>query len=174
MEGQQLSGCAKCATLGKTCCQSREILVTAGDQERITAFTGSGDFAAYAFPADPAYLAQDDDPNWLLWAFRPDGTRPILRRQPNGDCMFLGAAGCVLPLEVRPLVCRLYPYTYTERGIDGVSNECPPEVIPAGSTILQVLDMRLVDAVRWHEMLYNELRTRGPFDANRPHLRSAG
>ncbi|MCA9243890.1 MAG: YkgJ family cysteine cluster protein [Phycisphaerales bacterium] len=157
-ETTELWGCAKHAQMGKTCCQTCEILVTEGDRERIHAHTGQQDFWEYRTPSDPVYLEQDDDPNWLKWAFRPDGARAVLRRPASGDCRFLGPAGCSLPMETRPLVCRLYPFTYTERGIDGVSDGCPREVIPPGSTILQVLDMRREDADRWHAQLYAELR----------------
>lgn len=176
MDAQEptLWGCRKCATLGKTCCQVCEILVTAGDVHRIEAHTGRADFWSDAKPNDPRYLDQDDDPNWLRWVFRPDGTRPVLRRQENGDCAFLTSAGCSLPMEIRPLVCRLYPYAYTEAGINGVSDGCPPAVIPPRSTILKVLDMQLPDAVRWHRMLYSELQTGTPYDASRDNLRPAG
>lgn len=169
-----LSGCTLCATLGKTCCQSREIFVTEGDKERIAAFTGVQGFWHDTRPADPDYLDQGNDPNWLAWAFLPDGSRPILKRHPNGDCTFLGSAGCTLPLEVRPLVCRMYPFTYTEHGVNGVVDDCPREVIPPGSTILQVLDMRTADAIRWHTMLYTELRTKEPCHADRADIRRAG
>jgi len=147
--------------------------VTVGDQARIARHTGSSNFWEFRAPSEPEYLDQDHDPNWLKWVFRPDGTRPILKRRPDGGCMFLSATGCSLPMEVRPLVCRLYPYTYTEHGIDGVSDECPPAVIPPRSTILDMLDMRLADAERWHKMLYTELRLGKPHHENRPYLRSA-
>ncbi len=168
-------GCAKCATLGKTCCQEREIFVTPGDRERIAVDSGLKDFWEYRSPADPSYLDQDDDPVWLHSVFRGDGTRPILKRQPSGDCGFLGPAGCRLPLEVRPLVCRLYPYEYTAAGIIGVGSDCPNEVIPPGSSILTVLDMRAADAVRWHRTLYGELRAGKEFaNDSGTHVRSAG
>jgi Fe-S-cluster containining protein len=163
-------GCVKCAQITKTCCQRCEVLVTAGDKQRIADYTGRTDFWEYRAPTDPVYLEQDDDPNWLKWAFRPDGTRPILKRRTAGDCTFLTPRGCSLPMEVRPLVCRIYPYTYTERGIDGVSDGCPDEVVPPGSTILKVLDMRRTDAERWHTRLYTELRTGKPCDEDRPDL----
>ncbi len=148
-------------------------MVTAGDRERIAEHTGRTDFWADRVPTNPAYAAQDDDPNWLAWAFNADGSRPTLNRRESGDCGFLTPTGCSLPMEVRPLVCRLYPYTYTERGIDGVSDECPREVIPPGDNILNVLDMRRADADRWHDMLYAELRTGRRSDDHRPYLRSA-
>lgn len=171
--GSQLWGCALHARMGKTCCQECEVLVTVGDRQRIAEQTGREDFWEHKAPDNPAYLDQDDDPNWLKWAFRPDGTRPVLKRHSSGDCGFLGPEGCVLSLEIRPIVCRLFPYTYTERGIDGVSDACPKEVIPPGSTILQVLDMRREDADRWHAQLYAELRTGTSCDENRAYLRSA-
>lgn len=168
-----LSGCAKCATLGKTCCQQREIFVTEGDKLRIAEFTGDFSFWENTVPTDPSYYDQDDDPNWLKWVFQPDGSRPVLKRLVNGDCRFLSPAGCALPMETRPIVCRMYPYTYTEHGIDGVCDDCPPAVIPPGQSILQVLDMRLEDATRWHQQLYAELRTKERCDAHRIDLRPA-
>ena len=153
-----LWGCARHAALGRTCCQTAEVLVTAGDRERIAEATGRSDFWEYRAPADPAYLEQDDDPNWIRWAFRGDGTRPVLRRRPEGDCTFLGPTGCTLGVELRPLVCRLFPYSYTEAGLGAVEDACPAEVIPPGVTILEMLEMKRVDAERWHRQLYAELR----------------
>lgn len=153
-----LWGCAKCARITRTCCQRSEVLTTAADRERIAEFTKRADFWEYRLPESPSYADQDDDPNWIRWGFGADGARPILKRRPGGDCTFLSPSGCVLPLETRPIVCRLYPYTYNEEGIDGVSDGCPPEAIPPGSSILNVLDMRRADAERWHAALYRELR----------------
>lgn len=175
-EKPEVWGCARCAQLGRTCCQQREILVTAGDRERIAAHTGQSDFWEYRAPTDPSYLDQSNDPTWLELVFRADNSRPVLKRQTNGDCAYLGAAGCALPLETRPLVCRLYPYEYTAAGIIGVCQDCPPQVIPPGSTILKVLDMRAADAIRWHRTLYGELRAgkEGSANASGTHVRSAG
>lgn len=159
---REVWGCARHALMGRTCCQTCEVLVTEGDKRRIADHAGREDFWEDRAPGDPVYLEQDDDPNWLRWAFHPDGTRPVLTRRPDGDCTFLGEAGCTLPLEVRPLVCRLYPFTYTERGIDGVSDGCPREVVPPGRSILDVLGMCRDAAARWHRMLYTELRTKRP------------
>jgi Fe-S-cluster containining protein len=173
MAGSELWGCAKCATLGKTCCQRREVFVSAGDLVRIAAHAGRTGFWNCQPPADESYVDAGADPVWRQRAFRPDGTRPILHRRPDGDCTFLGAHGCTLPLEVRPLVCRLYPYTYTEKGINGVDESCPPGVVAPGGTILKVLDLRLADAIRWRQMLYTELLTGEPCDERRFDLRPA-
>ena len=170
---QELWGCARHAQFEKTCCQTCEVLVTKGDRLRIAEHTGQQEFWERRAPTDPVYLQQDDDPNWLKWVFAPDGTRPILRRRTAGDCGFLETAGCTLPVDVRPLVCRLYPFTYTERGIDGVSDGCPKEVIPPGSTILKVLDMNRAEADEWHALLYAELRSGERCDETRIDIRPA-
>lgn len=155
--------CAKCATIQKTCCQQAEILLTVGDVSRIEAFASRArdDFSEYRSAGDPAYVEPDpQDPNWLGYTLRPDGTRHVLKRQANGDCTFLGAKGCVLPTEVRPLVCRLYPYTYNEQRITGSDEEyCPvAKVAPPGMTMLTVLGMTIDDGERWRRTLYEELR----------------
>lgn len=153
-----MSACARCAGLGKTCCQRSEVLVTLGDVARISRHTGRDGAWEWRAPADPSYLEQQDDPNFRLWGFSPDGHRRALKRNPNGDCVYLGNEGCTLPNQVRPLVCRLYPHAYTERGLDGIAPGCPSELVPEGTTILRVLDMRWEDAVRWHCLLYSELK----------------
>ncbi len=167
-------GCPRCAQLGKTCCQRCDVLVTIGDRRRMETHGVTGEFWERRASTSPDYLDQPDDPSWLRWVFRPDGTRPVLKRRPNGDCSFLSARGCTLAMEVRPLVCRLYPYEYTERGLTGVSTDCPSEVIRPGSTILKTLDVRREDAIRWHQMLYSELRTGAAYDEDRSDLRPAG
>jgi len=160
-------GCAKHALVERTCCQTAEVFVTEGDKRRIAEHTLRTDFWEDRAPSDPSYLAGDDDPTWMQNAFRPDGTRPILKRKPNGDCTFLGPQGCSLPAEVRPLICRIFPYEYTDKGLHGIADRCPRYVVPPGSTILDVLGMKREDAERWHRILYQELRLN---DARRTHV----
>ena len=83
----------------KTCCQTPQVFVTLGDVRRIEAETGQTDFFDFRLPPDPGYTDQDDDPIWRDNAFQPDGTRRVLNKQANGDCTFLGSAGCVLSAE---------------------------------------------------------------------------
>lgn len=173
--------CARCASLQKTCCQRAQILVTAGDRARIARHTGldPDDFAYRRPPDDPDYAQPDpDDPDWHRLVFAPDGTRPVLRRRPDGDCTFLGPQGCSLPTEVRPLVCRLYPYDYTADALRGVADGyCPTQALlpkdDPGVTMLTVLRMDPRDAERWRRTLYHELRTGTERDADRPDLRPA-
>ena len=151
--------CARCARHMPTCCQTSEIYVTPGDVERIAAHTGERDFIEFRLPEDPIYLEQSDDPTWEHYVFQPDGTRRVLQRRENGDCVFLGERGCVLPLETRPLICRIYPYDYNAEGIkDNLARGCPLELIGPGQTLLTELDMNRADAERWHQQLYREIR----------------
>jgi Fe-S-cluster containining protein len=151
--------CARCARYMATCCQTSEIYITPGDAQRIAEHTGGGDFYEFRPPENPVYLQQDDDPIWSETVFkRPDGTRRVLRRKENGDCAFLGEAGCRLPLETRPLICRLYPYDYNEHGLYPLlAQGCPQELLRPGHSLLQELAMNEHDAQRWHHQLYQEL-----------------
>lgn len=157
--------CATCATIQRTCCQRAQILVTDGDIARIEAHTRRADFWEERPPLDPAYAdVDDDDPNWVALTFEPGGTRRVLKRDDAHGCTFLGSAGCTLPTEVRPLVCRLYPFAYNERGITGMDDDyCPTAVLaPPGSglTMLTVLGMNASEGERWRSALYAELRER--------------
>ncbi len=145
----------------KTCCQRAEIVLTRGDLARVQAASGRDDFYAFKAPGDPAYGVPDpQDPHWVPWTVRADGTRRVLHKQQNGDCTFLGAEGCTLAEETRPLVCRLYPFTFTEAGITGVDSDyCPTKLLaPRGESMVDVLGMSPVAAERWRKMLYEELR----------------
>ena len=151
--------CARCARHQKTCCQGTDIFVTLGDVQRIAEHTERSDFTEFRSPSDPVYLNQDDDPTWKEHVFRSDGTRRVLKQQPNHDCTFLGERGCVLPLETRPLICRLYPFDYTDAGVKSEpAGGCPVELLRPEQVLLETLDMRHEDANRWHEQLYRELR----------------
>lgn len=151
--------CVRCARSQRTCCQTREIYATPGDAQRIAAHIGRSDFYTYRVPDDPSYQDQDDDPTWRDCVFRPDGSRRVLHRQENGDCTFLGPQGCVLPLEVRPLVCRLYPFDYDESGIKSeLAEGCPMHLLRPGLGLLDELQMDIEPAKRWHVQLYQEIR----------------
>ena len=159
-----MSLCSDCASIGVTCCckKERDILVTPGDIARIRHALGSDDFWEYREPGDPAYLDQDEDPNWLLYTVRADGTRKVLKKTDPETCVFLTDSGCRLDVETRPLVCRMYPFVYTEHGITGIdAEECPTRLLPSGETLLRALDMSYEDGRRWRDMLYYELRAEG-------------
>lgn len=150
--------CSRCARVRKTCCYL-EIYVTLGDVKRIAAHCGRSDFHEFRVPDDADYLDQDDDPAWRYHVADEDGRRRVLERRADDACTFLGPHGCVLPIEVRPLVCRLHPYNYTEAGISAeLADGCPTRLLKHGQTLLIALDMNLEDAWRWHRQLYAEIR----------------
>ncbi len=150
--------CVRCARHMRTCCQTREIFVTRGDVRRIAAHTGQDDFFEYRIPDDPSYLDQDDDPEWAAGVFREDNSRRVLKQQATGDCTFLGAAGCCLPLETRPLVCRIYPFDYDAQGLrDGLSHGCPIPLVRPALGLLGELQMERGPAEAWRRQLYTEL-----------------
>ena len=169
--------CARCALTQRTCCQQAEVVVTTGDVGRIAVHAGRDDFWERR-PAGPEYAAEHrGDPEWLTGTLAADGTRRVLRRRPDGSCGFLGEAGCSLPEDVRPLVCRLYPFDYTAAGLAPApsAHYCPTALLqPPGQTMVDVLGMSAEDAERWRRMLYAELRQERHGDASRTHLRSAG
>jgi uncharacterized protein len=151
--------CVRCARHMKTCCQTSEIYTTPADVERIAANSGRDDFTEFRVPADARYLDQDDDPVWRKHVFRQDNSRRVLKRRSDGDCTFLGDKGCTLALEIRPLVCRLYPYEYTEAGItDDLSEGCPLELLRPGQDLIGALEMNPDDARRWQRQLYDEIQ----------------
>jgi len=156
---EELHLCARCAQLGKTCCQLTEIYVTAGDVKRIAAACARIDFFEYRTPVNPDYRADDSDPVWQRLVFRQDGSRRVLKQQDSGDCFFLGDGGCTLSPAARPLICRLHPYLYNSGGIiEGLLDErCPSHLLPHGHTLLAALGMSLEVARQWHNMLYAEI-----------------
>lgn len=150
--------CARCASAGKTCCQQTEIYVTVKDLKRMGAYTSRLDFFEFRPPADPAYFASKDDPPWQQHVFRLDGTRRVLKQQPNGDCIFLTGRGCSLTLEVRPLICRLYPFTYTVTGVQTETDErCPVNSFCQGKSVLEIFGISMQTVSGWHADLYLEM-----------------
>ena len=151
--------CARCARRQKTCCQQTDIVLTYGDVARIAAFAGQSDFIDCRPAGNPAYADQEDDPTWRDATFDGLGLRRVVRWQANGDCTFLGPVGCTLPLETRPLICRLFPFDYTEAGLyDEAAAGCPTQLLPPGQALFDALGMRRADAERWHAQLYAELK----------------
>jgi uncharacterized protein len=158
--------CELCKDIQKTCCQNYiKAYLTLGDIERITAATGQRDFVELR-PC-PRLSAKersdyDYDPNWLRFITLPGNYNRLLKKTRAGDCVFLSANGCMLTEEVRPLICRLYPYSYNEFGLIGlVVNEmigCPIHLLGTGEDIFNNLHMPRIVADDWRVMLYNELR----------------
>lgn len=167
--------CERCAKLGKTCCQEREIYVTPGDVQRIAGKTGQSDFYDFCKASDPSYEDQDDDPIWAAYVFKADGTRRVLKRNSWGDCIFLGQSGCMLALDIRPLVCRLYPYSYNAEGLYKELEEgCPVHLLEPGQSLEQAIaGCCRENAYQWHKNLYAEILLEKADDDYRFDLRPA-
>ncbi len=150
--------CRRCARTGPTCCQRTQVYVTRGDIARIAAATGRSDFHETVPPVDPSAsgtLHLD-----AAWAGTFTGAgRTVLAHAVNGDCVFLADDGCRLPLIIRPLVCRLYPFDYNEDCIKGVfAPLCPAPERDAPAFLLAELAMNRNAAEEWRRQLYDELR----------------
>jgi Fe-S-cluster containining protein len=162
-ESGPLPLCARCARHQRTCCQDTDVFVTWGDIERIESHAGRNGFHEYRAPVNPDYLDQDDDPTWMRYVNRPDGTRRVLLQRSGGDCVFLGMQGCELPSDIRPLVCRLYPYDFDEAGIaDAPAQGCPVQLLRPGRHLMEEMDMDLEEARQWHRQLYEEMKLEEP------------
>lgn len=167
-----MSLCAQCAAFGKTCCQWTDIYITPGDVRRIAARTGGADFYEFRPPSDPSYADSDDDPVWKVHVFRPDGTRRVVRRDPAGNCSLLGPDGCRLAMDDRPLICRLHPYGYDDRGLyDEPMAGCPVHLLPSGESLASALGLNRAIANFWHLQLYSELREEDAYHDDRTDLR---
>ena len=159
----EFSLCAFCAEQGKTCCVDTDIYVTKGDIRRIFDFTSCRDFFEYRTCSIPSYKEQEDDPQWDSLVFRPDGTRRVIKRNATGGCLFLESAGCILPLAIRPLICRLHPRVYNAQGFfPGLAPDCPVHLLPVGNLPeTAIAGLRLEEAVNWHHLLYSEIAEKG-------------
>ncbi|MDR2392001.1 MAG: YkgJ family cysteine cluster protein [Planctomycetota bacterium] len=156
--------CARCAGLGETCCQNSQVFLTVGDVRRIArAINAASGFFEEVAAADPNYLTGDGiDPVWNR-IFDRKGYRRILAFQAEGKCFFLGTNGCRLSLEIRPLVCRLYPYDYNHIAIKGVyGHRCPEPERNSPALILACLSMNREKAESWRQKLYAEIREEFP------------
>ncbi len=166
--------CPECAGRGRTCCQGTEIYVTPGDVRRMEPFCGGNLFYEYRAPANPAYADNDEDPVWMTHVFRKDGARRVIRRDPFGNCHFLGSGGCRLDENTRPLICRLFPYEYRADGLlPALADGCPAHLLPEGLTLESALGMDRERAAAWHRTLYAEILEEHPENEDWTHIRLA-
>jgi Fe-S-cluster containining protein len=163
MENKE-SICIRCARFHATCCQTSEVYVSPRDVLTIRDHIQQDDFYEFLKPQDPDYCAFDDeDPIWAQYVFRPDGSRRVLKRRDDGDCLFLGSFGCVLPLNVRPFVCRLFPLQYGPEGLyPEFSTKCPTELLDPTETLLSSMGLLYPEARVWHQELYHSIRLEKP------------
>lgn len=164
--------CTRCARLTKTCCRHSDVYLTSGDVDRIAQVLQSRDFFEFRTSKDPAYNDQEDDPVWVSSVFRPDGSRRVVKHDDQGNCVFLGASGCKLNLESRPLVCRLHPHLYNFNQIYSfISPDCPVALLEPEERLEEIIQgFDQTRAMLWHKMLYEELGKEVGSDADRSDL----
>ena len=81
---------------------------------------------------------------------------------------------CPTPVAMiaRPLVCRLFPFTYDAAGLHAdPGSSCPAHLLKPNESLLAHLNMSLETARIWHRMLYEEILHDG--NHHRLDLRSA-
>ncbi|MFH1034004.1 MAG: hypothetical protein V1806_05805 [Pseudomonadota bacterium] len=115
--------CARCHQAGGGCCRTGgdgvEYMfgLTWGEIAAMSAASGlDRDQFVVADQASPGFLAFLRSLQPLLLRTMPRGRRLRLRLEENGDCCFLGHEGCRLPVQARPLYCRLYPLLVNPHG----------------------------------------------------------
>lgn len=149
-----MSFCGHCALKGRTCCQGRAVFLTTGDMARIGAFAPD----AVPFWERRRVVREASDELWSR-IFDAEGAVRVLRLTAAGDCAFLGEKGCRLPMDVRPLVCRLYPYEYSESSLTGIhAHLCPWPERENAPLLLALLEMNRDLAEGWRKSLYEEIR----------------
>jgi len=152
-----LSQCIVCARKGQTCCQNVDIYLSIGDVERIRRVRPNEDFYHWA-PLTDEYADGGGDPTWNPLILNADGQRRILRRK-GDNCYFLTETGCSLPPDVRPLLCRIYPYDFREQGLCGICASCPVAAEQDWRQALEASEMHQANAQRWVAQLYDEIRS---------------
>ncbi len=111
--------CARCATIGTTCCQlspgEEEACFPISTLERnriIDVVSLRGGFTrernSIAFINNMARLFPGER-KVITTLFPADQFHFRLSTHANGKCTFLETGGCILPAEVRPYYCRVFP-----------------------------------------------------------------
>ena len=156
--------CKQCSKRQLTCCQDSDIFITLGDIKRISKYIldthilSNTDFYEDREAGEAYIKAVKDNPKDIIWNLVTinNGMRRVTKKN-EGDCIFLSTTGCLLPLEIRPLVCRIYPFDFNQSGVFISSNcACPLDLV--GNDPPAALEIKLEDAIRWHKMLYKELK----------------
>jgi uncharacterized protein len=150
--------CIDCSSTDACCCRGVEIYLTAGDVSRITGYLHNSQesFCSFVTPTG-IYADGGGDPAWVPLVVRPDGTRRIVKSLEDGSCVFLTPTGCSLPLNVRPLLCRIHPYDFDHEGLRSIDPTCPIATMSNGHEALKLLGMPLHDVTAWHRTLYTEI-----------------
>ncbi len=156
-----LSYCLKCAAQNRSCCQHVHVYITQHDIDRINQWGETGCFSTL-MSLSGDYADDSDDPGWNRLTTNQSGQRRVICQQSNGDCYFLTPVGCRLPSAIRPLLCRIYPYSFRAGQLCGISLDCPVSLQPDWQQLLELTEMKRENAIQWLAQLYQEI-----YDQNR-------
>lgn len=114
--------CERCGQQGTSCCvltpgqEQHCFPLSAAERERILSYCGdAGAFAlevntgAFVLGVKRAFPG-DEDAIAALFPVDGHSTHYRLATHADGACVLLGPEGCVLPREVRPYYCQLFPF----------------------------------------------------------------
>lgn len=150
--------CTQCSKRQLTCCQDSDPFVTLGDIQRISKEIGHSNFFERRL-AGKSYLQATkdfDDPLWNEVTIR-DNTRRVTKKASNNvDCIFLSCNGCVLPEDIKPLVCRIYPYDFIGTKLMLLDPACPKDLV--GKCPPKDLGITRKSAQKLLNQLYKELK----------------
>ncbi|MBS2023632.1 MAG: YkgJ family cysteine cluster protein [Deltaproteobacteria bacterium] len=115
------SVCGRCVAAGGGCCTSEPGIfgppLTRADEERIAAATG-------LTPRKFVHVRSVDAEEQRAWEEDVPSAKGIVVRgkvrslaRPDGRCLLLTERGCSLPLDARPLQCRLFPFVVRGRSL---------------------------------------------------------
>ena len=162
-----MSTCAECAKIQKTCCEEEITFVglTCGDIERISEFTGQEDF--YELQAVDEELKDiyvnplnysENDRIYVTYFFDSEGRRNVLKKNKNGECCFITDNGCLLPSNIRPLICRIYPYEWNDQHEIWVeAGYCPKELFKDNEDLIRKVGLSAEEAKRLVSQFYAEI-----------------
>lgn len=120
--------CARCAEQGPTCCRldtgQEEMCfpLSKMERDRILEYLG-GDAGAFAQQANTDAFVRNTESLFpgeeeaVDKLFPKNGFHLRLAVDKDGRCKLLGSEGCMLPREVRPYYCRLYPFWFKPGGM---------------------------------------------------------
>lgn len=163
-------GCAVCARSQRTCCQSSEPFASIGDISRINLYMHrnmKGSRVApwwwwgWREPSQEYIEGMRADPQWATLLPMKSGLRRVVLSSDNGNCVFLKSTGCVLPMEVKPLVCRIYPWDFVAFKVTGLSDFCAIEAKGNHRDMGEALGLTKEMAQEWVEQLRSEMEREG-------------
>jgi Fe-S-cluster containining protein len=151
-------GCAVCSRVQRTCCQSSEPYVSRGDMDRIYNYRSlpTPYWCGFRIPPQEYLAGCRSDPAWAAKVLTPTGWRRVVLARFNGNCVFLEPTGCVLPMEVKPLVCRIYPWDFFNFKITGLSSYCAVEARGEHQDMGEALGLTAEQAQTWLDQLRDE------------------